>query len=197
MKVSNCNIYGIHEALIASGFPMKTTFDDDEFDNESLENYLNPNNKNFTRGTKLGTVPTGTGHDSFLKLINVQMNITTSIKVWTEMQRYHFFDIGSSQSTMHRAAKMNIKECCNSFVNDKIIEVLEELQTQYNSELITFEQFVYNLPVGFELTARVTTNYLQLKTIYHQRKNHKLKEWRDFCEFLKTLPHFEELCLGE
>lgn len=197
MKVSNCNVYGIHEALLASGFPMKTTFDDEEFDDESLENYLNPNNKNFTRGIKLGTVPTGTGHDSFLKLINVQMNITTSIKVWTEMQRYHFFDIGSSQSTMHRASKMNIRECCNSFVDSTIINLLEEFQDQYNSGLITFEQFIYNIPVGFELTARVTTNYLQLKTIYHQRKNHKLKEWRDFCEVLKTLYFFKELCLGE
>ena len=197
MKVSNCNVYGICEALLASGFPMKTTFDDEEFDDNLMESYLNHNDNNFTRGIKLGTVPTGTGHDSFLKLINVQMNITTSIKVWTEMQRYHFFDIGSSQSTMHRAAKMNIKECCNSFVDIAIIDLLEEFQDQYNSGLITFEQFIYNLPVGFELTARVTTNYLQLKTIYHQRKNHKLKEWRDFCEFLKTLPHFKELCLGE
>ena len=197
MKVSNCNVYGICEALLASGFPMKTTFDDEEFDDNLMESYLNHNDNNFTRGIKLGTVPTGTGHDSFLKLINVQMNITTSIKVWTEMQRYHFFDIGSSQSTMHRAAKMNIKECCNSFVDIAIIYLLEEFQDQYNSGLITFEQFIYNLPVGFELTARVTTNYLQLKTIYHQRKNHKLKEWRDFCEFLKTLPHFKELCLGE
>lgn len=197
MKVSNCNVYGICEALLASGLPMKTTFDEKEFNDELLENYLNPNNKNFTRGIKLGTVPTGTGHDSFLKLINVQMNITTSIKVWTEMQRYSFFDIGSSQSTMHRASKMNIRECCNSFVDSTIIDLLEEFQDQYNSGLITFEQFIYNIPVGFELTARVTTNYLQLKTIYHQRKNHKLKEWRDFCEFLKKLPYFEELCLGE
>lgn len=197
MKVSNCSIFGFYEALVASGLPMKATFNESDFAKEESNCYAELDDKNFDRGIKLGTVPTGTGHDSFLKLINVQMNITTSIKVWTEMQRYHFFDIGSSQSTMHRAAKMNIRECCNSFVDSTIIDILDELQAQYNSGLITFEQFVYNLPVGFELTARVTTNYLQLKTIYHQRKNHKLKEWRDFCEFLKTLPQFKELCLGE
>ena len=197
MKVSNCSIFGFYEALVASGLPMKTTFNESDFAKEESNCYAELDDKNFARGIKLGTVPTGTGHDSFLKLINVQMNVTTSIKVWTEMQRYHFFDIGSSQSTMHRAAKMNIRECCNSFVDSTIIDILDELQAQYNSGLITFEQFVYNLPVGFELTARVTTNYLQLKTIYHQRKNHKLKEWRDFCEFLKTLYFFKELCLGE
>lgn len=197
MKVSNCSVFGFYEALVASGLPMKTTFNESDFAKEESNCYVELDDKNFARGIKLGTVPTGTGHDSFLKLINVQMNITTSIKVWTEMQRYHFFDIGSSQSTMHRAAKMNIRECCNSFVDSTIIDILDELQAQYNSGIITFEQFVYNLPVGFELTARVTTNYLQLKTIYHQRKNHKLKEWRDFCEFLKTLYFFKELCLGE
>lgn len=197
MKLTDVSVYGLHEALVASGLPMKSVYNADQFAEETEQCCLNEKNNNFTRGIKLGTVPTGTGHDSFLKLINVQMNITTSIKVWTEMQRYHFFDIGSSQSTMHRAAVMNIKECCNSFVDNRIIDILNELQDQYNSELITFEQFVYNLPVGFELTARVTTNYLQLKTIYHQRKNHKLKEWRDFCEVLKTLYFFKELCLGE
>lgn len=197
MKLTNVNIYGLYEALTASGLPMKSIYNADQFAEETEQCYCNEEDNNFTRGVKLGTVPTGTGHDSFLKLINVQMNITTSIKVWTEMQRYHFFDIGSSQSTMHRAAKMNIRECCNSFVDSRIIDILKDLQDKYNSNTITFEQFVYNLPVGFELTARVTTNYLQLKTIYHQRKNHKLKEWRDFCEFLKTLPQFKELCLGE
>ena len=41
-----------------------------------------------------------------------------------------------------------------------------------------------------------TTNYLQLKTIYQQRKNHRLEEWDTFCEFIKWLPR-DELITGE
>ena len=51
-----------------------------------------------------------------------------------------------------------------------------------------------NLPMGFELTVRVTTNYLQLKTMYTQRKTHRLKEdWGAFAQWCDALPHFNEL----
>jgi hypothetical protein len=35
----------------------------------------------------------------------------------------------------------------------------------------------------------MTTNYRQLKTIYHQRKNHRLPEWLDFCDWVRGLPY--------
>ena len=54
---------------------------------------------------------------------------------------------------------------------------------------------LYNIPTGFRLTARMTTNYRQLKTIYYQRKKHRLPEWREFCEWIETLPKFRELIL--
>lgn len=55
-----------------------------------------------------------------------------------------------------------------------------------------------NLPSGFEMWMTVQTNYLQLKTIFIQRHNHKLKEdWVDsFCTWAKTLPLFNDLCLS-
>ena len=49
----------------------------------------------------------------------------------------------------------------------------------------------FKVPSGMELTARMTTNYRQLKTIYRQRKDHRLPEWREFCRWLETLPHSE------
>lgn len=56
-----------------------------------------------------------------------------------------------------------------------------------------WEQIVASLPCGFCLGATMTTNYQQLKTMYHQRKNHKLKEWHVFCAWCESLPHFLEL----
>jgi hypothetical protein len=63
-----------------------------------------------------------------------------------------------------------------------------------------FMQCVSACPQGIELFMRCSTNYLQLKTIYHQRKNHKLKEdWVDgFCKnFVEKLPYAKELIIGE
>ena len=52
-------------------------------------------------------------------------------------------------------------------------------------------EILYSNPCGFKLTARITTNYRQLKTMYYQRRNHRLPEWREFCKWIETLPHAE------
>jgi hypothetical protein len=54
-------------------------------------------------------------------------------------------------------------------------------------------EILYSNPAGFELTARLTTNYRCLLNIYIQRRNHRLPEWREFCEQLLELPMFREL----
>ncbi len=58
-----------------------------------------------------------------------------------------------------------------------------------------FMKIISNLPMGFMLWSGFTTNYRQLKTIYLQRKNHKLPEWKQFCAWIESLPMFYELVL--
>ena len=74
---------------------------------------------------------------------------------------------------------------------------MKRLIAAYN-ENPTVENYLtvlYNNPSGFKLTARMTTNYRQLKTIYYQRRNHRLPEWRTFCSWIEELPYFKELVL--
>lgn len=67
----------------------------------------------------------------------------------------------------------------------------------WKEEEITIEDLymyiISNCPQGLEKTMRVSTNYLQLKTMYLQRKNHKLYDWREFTKWIETLPYFKEL----
>ena len=79
-----------------------------------------------------------------------------------------------------------------------MVAIMNELKDTYNKtqEKEDYLRLLYSNPCGFKLTARMTTNYRQLKTIYHQRKNHRLPEWRVFCSWIEDLPHFKELCLG-
>jgi hypothetical protein len=142
---------------------------------------------------KLATCKTGTGHDNFMNGIIVQFDLTFTVKAWTEAERYHFLDFVSSQSTMHRIAQFNLDEAYNEYVDPRMIEVMKELVKRYN-ETKTPEDYLrvlYSNPCGFELTAGMTTNYRQLKTIYQQRKDHRLPEWRCFCDWIKKLPHSE------
>ena len=57
-------------------------------------------------------------------------------------------------------------------------------------------EILYSNPAGFRLTARMTTNYRQLKTIYKQRRTHRLPEWQAVCDWIETLPH-SELIVGD
>ena len=140
----------------------------------------------------------GTGHDVMMQGIIVQFDLTFSNKAWVELQRYHFVDFVSSQSTMHCISKMDIKCMCNDYVSDTVIAEVERLKEIY---LITkdsedYLRLLYNIPSGFELTARMTTNYRQLKTIYKQRRNHRLPDWHIFCDFIEKLP-YSELITGK
>ena len=104
---------------------------------------------------------------------------------------------------MHRITKMDLDNQCNEYVDDKVKEVLSDYISKYNNcdydneKDDLFQRIVSNTPMGLELKARVTTNYLQLKSIYNQRKHHKLNEWDYFCNKVYELPCFKEFVLGE
>ncbi len=183
--IGNCKVYGLEDSVKASKYPMAV--DISKCTSEITE-----------RTKSLAGCATGTGHDQFLTGIIVQFDLTFTIKAWTEAERYHFFDFVSSQSTMHRITKFEPDKCCIKYVRQKAIDNLKECIADYNADPTPerYLEVVYNVPVGFRLTARMTTNYRQLKTIYQQRKNHRLPEWKTFCAWIETLPMASDLITG-
>lgn len=194
-NVSNVRVYGLDEAIRAAKYPKAV-----ELDGLTAE---------LTKGIKAClNCPTGEGHDNALNGIIVQFDLTFSQKAWVELQRYHFIDFVSSCSTMHKLQNMKPREQCNRYVDPRAIDVLNEKIAEYNRLLNVRKEgiavsddtlkearleMLYNIPSGFELTAAMTTNYRQLKTIYQQRRNHALPDWQMFCDFCETLPRFLEL----
>ena len=195
-SVSNVRVYGLDEAIRAAKYPKAV-----ELDGLTAE---------LTKGIKAClNCPTGEGHDNALNGIIVQFDLTFSQKAWVELQRYHFMNFVSSCSTMHKLQNMKPKDCCNRYVDPRAIDILQEKIDRYNWLVATNKkpeyninpdeikearlEMLYNIPSGFELTAAMTTNYRQLKTIYQQRRNHALPDWQIFCDFIETLPRFLEL----
>lgn len=189
--VENAKVYGLEESIRRAKFPMAV-------DTDSL-------NCELTKGIKaLAQSNAGEGHDNFMNGIIVQFDLTCSVKMWTEFQRYHFADFISSQSTMHRIARFNLDDQYDNHVDPRIIAIMKEKVEEYNQLLQNessgasekYLEILYSNPCGFKLTAGITTNYRQLKTMYKQRKNHRLPEWREFCKWIETLP-MSELIIGE
>ena len=100
----------------------------------------------------------------------VSFDLTCSNKMWIEAERYKYLVFVSSQSTMHRISKLDIAGQCNEYVDEKIIERVDGLKDIYNQTKDTedYLRLLYNVPSGFELTARLTTNYRCLKNVWEQ-----------------------------
>ncbi|MGL6065945.1 MAG: hypothetical protein ACRC0R_02625 [Cetobacterium sp.] len=218
ISITNVDVYGLEKTIKRSGYPMRTELDNN-FSNALVD---------YKRAKTLGSVKTGTGHDNLLKGIIVQFDLEYT-NYWTpQAQRYHWFDIISSSSKMHRLVKMDISKCVNKYVDSIVIdnlnkwidiynkfpkkedlilgcvyvlkdnEVVLSLGDYYMTKYEVYMKVISNAPLGLMQFEAVTTNYLQLKTMYHQRKNHKLKEdWGYFCNWIESLPYFKEIVLGE
>ena len=186
-SITNTSVYGLERAVKASGNPMRTVIETGDCEE-----------KDFLRAERLGQTQGGEGHDNFLKGILVQMDVTAPLFWWKEAQRYHWFDFISSQSTMHCLLKFDIATRVVDDTDNRILEIIRDLLDDYQaipegdgeSRKKAWRKIVASLPSGFCLTATMTTNYQQLKTMYRQRKNHKLSEWNDFCDWCDGLPHF-------
>ena len=202
--VENVCLYDVKESIRASKYPMSVD--------------INKLNGDVTKTVKkLASTDVGSGDDNFLNGFRIAFDLTFSNKAWVEMERYHFMDFVSSQSTMHKITKFELKSQCNKYVDSRIIDIVQEYINEYNrlsnldnvnlTEKVAknradimkelYLTILYNIPSGFQLTARMTTNYRQLKTIYFQRRNHRLPEWREFCRWIEQLPYFKEWVLSE
>ena len=191
LSVKNIKVYDLEESVIACRNAMRT--EPAEYTKEEFE-------KSLERAIKLANSPSGSGHQTFLSGIRVSFDLIYPNYISPELQRYHWIDIVCSSSKMHRLAKMDMDNCFNKYVTQESREQMKELVELYNNAP-TYENvmlLVSNCPQGIELFMRVSTNYLQLKTIVRQRANHQLKEdWGNFIDFARTLPYAKELIFGE
>ena len=193
MVVNNWKVFGLNDSIRRAKYPMSVNID-------SLNDDITPGIENLAK-----TEP-GTGHNNFLKGIIVQFDLSFTIKAWTEAERYNFLDFVSSQSTMHKITKFDLDSAYIKYVDLRVIDIMKEKISEYNDleNQISIDpeslkamrdekylEILYTNPCGFTLTAGMTTNYLQLKTIYKQRRFHRLPEWREFCHWIEGLPHSE------
>ena len=75
-------------------------------------------------------------------------------------------------------------------------EVIDELnfyRDRFNKtkDKADWWEMIQLLTTSYNQKRTVHLNYEVLGTIYHQRRHHKLDEWRTFCDTIKTLPYSE------
>ena len=147
-------------------------------------------------------IKAGPEHRKFLRMIHVQADVLAPRYWWAEMDKYKFVEANSS-STMHLITKrpLTIKDFSYDNPNDGFqftVRHLNNLIKEYNEkenktekeEL--FRKIKQLLPESYNQLRMIDTNYECLLSIYNQRKNHRLTEWHEFCEWILTLPYMKE-----
>jgi len=221
LKITNSIVLGLAESFRASGYPMISN--DLDLNTESAKNSTNraiklgnvphgSGHDNFLKGI---IVQFDVKYSQYWSLQFQRYNFIDIVSSQSKMHRLTKMDTKESCNkyvddivieNMDKWIKIY-----NSFTEDfALITREKDLFLEYRPEKTVtelhysldkyevFMKIISNTPMGLELTMRVSTNYLQLKTIYAQRKSHKLREdWGVFCDFIEGLPYFKEICLKE
>lgn len=154
-------------------------------------------------------------HRKFLRQIFVSVDITAPLYWWKEADTYKIGTVANSTSTMHKLASTPITMDCfetDDYCGNELdliddarfgwraegfIDDLEQLRLKYleTKDKRYWKELIRWLPNGWLQTRTWTANYEVLRAIYHQRKNHKLTEWHQFCEWIESLPYAKELII--
>jgi hypothetical protein len=150
----------------------------------------------------------GSDHRKYLRMITVYMDITAPLYWWKEFDTYKVGTVANSCSTMHKihskeftlddfSAERVVDEKLVKRTIDSTIDTLNYLRERYleTDEKEYWESMIQMLPSSYNQKRTVMLNYEVLRNMYHARKRHKLKEWRDLCEEIEKLP-YSELIMG-
>lgn len=218
IKVEINEVMGIHSAMHGMRNPLDswkkgdTIYNEEimcdfdrcsSFDNDALMSgvFVGENDKALAR--KL--IDAGPSHRKFMRQIFVSMDITAPLYWWKEFDTYKVGTTANSCSTMHTIT--NNEFTIDDFSHDKmllgaqrsledVIWYLNTLRTKYLDEKNPdikkkyWYSIIQLLPSSYNQLRTVTMSYENLRNMYELRKNHKLDEWRDFCNIIeKVLPY--------
>ena len=206
MKFENTEVFGFEGAIRGMRNPLNSWDRMDSKSNELTGEFeIGSNDLQLMQALIRG----GGEHRKFMRMIHVQVDVTMPRYFWSELDTYHF-GTKNSCSTMHKLLNTNEPISKKLFVYceededflNTVICRLEGLRSEYrraetpqvnkNRLLLRAKRL---LPEGFLQKRTWDTNYEEIRNIYYQRRDHRLKEeWQDtFCSWVESLPYFTEL----
>ncbi len=160
-------------------------------------------------------VKAGTDHSKFMRMITVTCDIVAPLYWWKEFDTYKVGTVRNSCSTMHTIHKKKFElddfshehmysdddgtgapDHAEQVTENVLMDIISNLNYSREYYLETGDKRAwYNmiqlLPSSYNQRATVQMNYAVLRNMYHSRKNHKLTEWHDFCDWISSLPYSE------
>ena len=204
LKIENVDIYGWEAAIRGARNPMNSWNQSDTSYGTGEPTEIGPRDLKLLRTL----ANAGPDHGKFLRMINVTFDVTAPLYWWKEFDTYKVGTVANSCSTMHKihAKPFVLDDFSHEHLGDSeriwlggtinILNLNRELFLETKNKDYWWNM-IQMLPTSYNQRRTVSLNYAVLKAMYHARKLHKLDEWREFCKFVRTLPHAELITGGE
>ena len=197
IKIENIDVYGFETAIRGARNPMNS-WDrmDSGYNNGKFE--IGENDYKLLKNLTIA----GPEHSKWNRMVTVTMDITAPLYWWKEYDTYKVGTVANSCSTMHKiqAKEFVLDDFSHEHLGEYLEWLLSEVILELNENREKFNrtkdkdywwQMIQLLPSSYNQKRTVHLNYEVLGTIYHQRRHHKLDEWVEFCNMIKTLPYSE------
>ena len=165
--------------------------------------YIGPNDQDLMKRLRKA----GTDHRKFMRMIVVYCDILAPLYWWKEFDTYKVGTVANSCSTMHCIHKheFTIDDFSHEHLMDESIALLKDIVKDLNEcrkwyldtkDKKYWWQMIQLLPSSYNQKRTVMLNYEVLANMYKSRKDHKLDEWHEFCDWIRELP-YSELITGK
>ena len=195
IKIENIDVYGFEAAIRGARNPMNSWDRMDScYNNGEFE--IGENDYKLLKNLTIA----GPEHRKWNRMVTVTMDITSPLYWWKEYDTYKVGTVANSCSTMHRIhakkfemSDFSVEHLRSLRVMHEVIDELNFYRDKFNKSKSKDDwwEMIQLLPTSYNQKRTVHLNYEVLGTIYHQRRHHKLDEWVDFCDTIKTLPYSE------
>ena len=199
ISLSNAVVFGWNGAIMGMRNPMNSWAKSDSAFYSDFSCKIGQNDLDLMKTL----IKAGTEHRKFLRMIHVQMDIEAPLYWWKEFDTYKVGTVANSCSTMHKIAAKEFTlddfshEHLDRFSTEVLgwtIKALNGSREDYmkSKSKDDWWQMIQLLPSSYNQLRTVDLNYEVLLNQYFQRKDHKLDEWRIYCEQIKCFPYLND-----
>ena len=197
IKIENVDVYGFETAIRGARNPMNSWDRMDScYNNGEFE--IGENDYKLLKNLTIA----GPEHRKWNRMVTVTMDIIAPLYWWKEYDTYKVGTVANSCSTMHKiqAKKFEMSDFSVEHMEEDTKLIMNVVIAELNLNRASFNKtkdkkywwnMIQLLPTSYNQKRTVHLNYEVLGTIYHQRRHHKLDEWVEFCDTIKTLPYSE------
>ena len=208
IKIENTDVYGWEAAIRGARNPMNSW---DKSDTQYYDRCgvfrtpkIGPNDYKLLRNL----ANAGPDHGKYLRMITVTVDVTAPLYWWKEADQYKISTVTNSCSTMHKihAREFTLDDFSHDQMTCDAVAILNLIIDHLNQRRLDFLEtkrkifwwdLIQLLPSSYNQRRTYFLNYAVLKAMYHARKNHKLDEWRVFCDWIKSLPYSDLITGGD